>query len=71
MKGDLRNMSAIIVLRKNEYIVRHGMTIRSAILKLELLPESVLPTREGELISEEEIIQDGDTITLISVISGG
>ena len=64
-------MSAKIVLRKNEYIVRHGMTIRSAILKLELQPESVLPTRNGELISEEDIIQEGDVITLIPVISGG
>ena len=26
---------------------------------------------EGKLISEEEIIQDGDVIKLISVISGG
>jgi sulfur carrier protein ThiS len=71
MKGVSRKMSAKIVLRKKEYIVRHGMTIRSAVLKLELLPESVLPTRKGELISEEDIIQGGDVITLIPVISGG
>ena len=71
IKGDPRKMSAIIVLRKKEFIVRHGMTIRSAVLKLELQPESVLPTRKGELISEEDIIQDGDVITLIPVISGG
>ena len=47
------------------------MTIRSALLKLDIQPESVLPTREGELISEEEIINDGDVIKLVSVISGG
>ena len=64
-------MSAKVVLRKKEFIVRHGMTIRSAMLKLELQPESVLPTRNGELISEEDFIQEGDVITLIPVISGG
>jgi sulfur carrier protein ThiS len=64
-------MAAKLTLRKKEYIVRHGLTIRSALLKLNIQPESVLPTRNGELISEEEIIMDGDEITLINVISGG
>ena len=47
------------------------MTIRSALKQLDILPESVLPTRKGELVSEEEIIQDGDVIKLVAVISGG
>ena len=64
-------MPAKIVLRKKEYDIRHGMTIRSALLRMDIQPESVLPTRAGELVSEEEIIKDGDVITLVSVISGG
>jgi sulfur carrier protein ThiS len=64
-------MPAKMILRKKEYPVRHGMTIRAALLKLEIQPEAVLPVREGELVSEEEIIQDGDVIKLVSVISGG
>ena len=64
-------MPAKLILRKKEYPIWHGMTIRSAILKLDIQPEAVLPTREGELVSEEEIIQDGDVIKLVSVISGG
>jgi sulfur carrier protein ThiS len=64
-------MPAKLILRKKEYQVRHGMTIRSALLKLDIQPEAVLPTREGELVSEEEIIQDGDVIKLVAVISGG
>jgi sulfur carrier protein ThiS len=71
MKGYPGKVSAKIILRNKEFSVRHGMTIRSAILKLGLQPESVLPTRKGELISEEDIIQEGDVITLIPVISGG
>jgi sulfur carrier protein ThiS len=64
-------MPAKLILRKKEYEVRHGTTIRSALLKLDIQPEAVLPTRKGELVSEEEIIQDGDVIKLVSVISGG
>lgn len=64
-------MPAKLFLRKSEYTVKHGMTIRSALLKLDLQPESVLPTRDGELVSEEDILQDGDVIKLVSVISGG
>jgi sulfur carrier protein ThiS len=66
-----RFMPAKLILRKKEYNIRHGMTIRSALLQLDIQPESVLPTRNGELVSEEDIIQDGDVIKLVAVISGG
>jgi sulfur carrier protein ThiS len=64
-------MPAKMILRKKEYEIRHGMTIRAALLHLDIQPEAVLPTRDGELVSEEEIIKDGDLIKLVSVISGG
>jgi sulfur carrier protein ThiS len=64
-------MPAKIILRKKEYDIRHGMTIRSALLRMDIQPESVLPTRAGELVSEEEIIKEGDVIKLVNVISGG
>lgn len=64
-------MPAKLILRKKEYETRYGMTIRSALLNLDIQPEAILPTREGELVSEEEIIQDGDVIKLVSVVSRG
>ncbi len=64
-------MTAKLILRKKEYEIRHGMTIRAALKKLEIPPEAVLPTRDGELISEEEILREGDVIRLVPVISGG
>lgn len=64
-------MPAKLIFRKKEYAIEHGMTIRAAVLKLDIQPEAVLPTRKGELVSEEEIIQDGDVIKLVAVISGG
>ena len=64
-------MSATIIIRKKEHTIRHGMSIRSAIKKLGILPESVIPTRNGELVIEDEIIKEGDVIKLVKVISGG
>jgi len=64
-------MTATLTLRNQEFEVKSGMTVRSALEKLEILPESVIATREGELITDDELIEDGELIKLISVISGG
>ena len=60
-----------LILRNKEYEVKPGMTLLSALQKIEVVPESVIATREGEMILEDEILQDGDVIKLIAVISGG
>ena len=60
-----------LILRKQEYEVRPGMTLLDALKKNGILPEAVLATREGELIVEDEILKDGDVIRLVAVISGG
>jgi sulfur carrier protein len=60
-----------MTLRKKVYEVKAGMTIRDAILKLDIIPESVLPVKNGELLTDDEILEDGDEIKLVAVISGG
>jgi len=60
-----------LVLRNKEYEVKHGMTLLAALQKIDVLPESVIATREGEMILEDEILKDGDVVKLIAVISGG
>jgi len=60
-----------LVLRDQEFEVRPGMTMLDALKKNDILLESVLCTRDGELIAEDEILKDGDVIKLIAVISGG
>ena len=60
-----------LILRNKEYEVKPGMTLLSALQKIEVVPESVIATREGEMILEDEILRDGDVIKLIAVISGG
>jgi sulfur carrier protein len=64
-------MAAKLRLRGEEYEVKPGITIRKAMLQHEIQPESVIPTRDGELITEDELIRDGELIRLVAVISGG
>lgn len=60
-----------LILRDKEYEVKAGMTLLSALQKCNIVPESVIATRNGEMILEDEILRDGDVIKLIAVISGG
>lgn len=60
-----------IILRDREFEVRAGMTLRDALRKCGILPETVIATRGGEMITEDEILKDGEVVKLIAVISGG
>jgi sulfur carrier protein ThiS len=60
-----------MTLRDKVFEVRAGMTVRDALRHVGLLPESVLATRKGELITEDEILREGDEVRLVAVISGG
>ena len=64
-------MPVIIKFRDKEFKVRAGMTARDALKKIDMLPDSVLITRDAELITDDEILKEGDQIRLIAVISGG
>jgi len=60
-----------LILRDKEYEVRPGMDLLAALEKCSILSESVIATRDGELILEDEILRDGDVVRLVAVISGG
>jgi len=60
-----------IILRNQEFEVRAGMTLRDALRKCNILPETVIATCQGEMITEDEILKEGETIKLVAVISGG
>ena len=60
-----------IILRDQKYEVKAGSTLLAALNKLEILPESIICVRDGELITEDTILRNGETIKLVSVISGG
>lgn len=48
-----------------------GMRVLVLLKKLALLPETVMVIREDHLLTEDELVQDNDTIEIRSVISGG
>ncbi len=64
-------MAVKLILRNKEYEVPAGITLRAALEKVGILPESVLAIRQGEMILEDEILKEGDVIKLVAVISGG
>lgn len=64
-------MPTVIKLRAQEFEVKPGITVRDAMIKHDIQPEAVIPTRNGELITDDEIIHEGETIRLVAVISGG
>lgn len=67
----LRSSMVTLTLRDQQFEVRAGMTLQAALKKCNILAESVIATRQGELILEDEILNEGDEIKLIAVISGG
>ena len=64
-------MTVKLILRDKEYEVRTGMALVDALKKNNIVPESVIATLNGEMITDDIVLRDGDVIKLIAVISGG
>ena len=64
-------MAVTLSLRGKEYPVKSGMTLRDALRKIGVQSEAVLATRQGQMITDDEILAEGDVVKLIAVISGG
>jgi sulfur carrier protein ThiS len=60
-----------LILRDKVYEVRPGMSLLDALKKSNIVPESVIAIRDGEMITDDEILCSGDVIKLVAVISGG
>jgi sulfur carrier protein ThiS len=67
----VKMMAVTLVLRSKEYQVKPGMTLRAALRKIGIQSEAVLATRQSQMITDDVILNDGDVIKLIAVISGG
>jgi sulfur carrier protein ThiS len=60
-----------VIYRNKTWEVPAGSTIRHIVEKAGINPETVLALREGKLINDATLTQEGDTIKLIAVVSGG
>ena len=65
-------MTVKLVYRDKQFEVQTGMTVRDAIKKVGLQPETVLAVYEGKLMTDDTLLQEGmKTVKLVAVISGG
>lgn len=64
-------MPVTFLLRDKKLEVKSGSTLMDSLKKVNILPESVIAVKNGVMILQDEILKDGDTIKLVSVISGG
>lgn len=62
---------AVLLFRRREFAVRPGLTVREAMLQCGVQPDTVLVTRDGELIDDETVLRAGDRVKLLPVSSGG
>ena len=60
-----------VIYRDKTWQVEAGSTVRHIIEKSGLNPESILALRDGKLINDATLTQEGDTIKLVAVVSGG
>lgn len=60
-----------VIYRDSTWEVKPGSTVRHIIEKAGLNPESILAVRDGRLINDATLTQDGDIIKLVAVVSGG
>ena len=70
----MRNVSqkvAKLVFLGQEFEVRIGLTVRRAIEQCGFSPEAMLAIKDGELITDDLVLREGDEIKLVAVISGG
>ena len=57
--------------RNKEYELPAGMTVRDAIKKVGLQPETILAVVDGKLLTDDLVLREGMTVKLVAVISGG
>ncbi len=65
-------MSITLLLRKQPLTLDgQTITVHDALEKLGLPQESYLVVRDGELLTERDVLRDGDVAKLVATISGG
>jgi sulfur carrier protein len=60
-----------IKLRDKEFSLPGSLTLSQVYKRLGLDAGSYLAVREGEIITEDRLLKDGDLVKLVPVISGG
>ena len=57
--------------KRREIEVEGRRQVRDVLRELDLNPESVLVIRDGNMLTRDDTVESGDTIEILSAISGG
>jgi len=57
--------------RDEEWELEGELSVREAIEEVGLSPDRLIAVRDGEIVNEEVVIQEGDEIKLLALIAGG
>ncbi len=64
-------MKVILRNPRREVEIEGDAPVREVLRRLDVIPETVLVIRDGELLMKTDVVADDDTIELRPVISGG
>ena len=64
-------MKVFIERSKQEKELKFEGTVQELLLYLHINPETVLVSRNDELITESDVVSPVDTVKILSVVSGG
>jgi len=61
----------VVRYRDKEWVFEGRWVVRDIIREVGLVPNTVLPMRDGKLLTEDIMLKEDDEIRLVPVISGG
>mgnify|MGYP001823576919 FL=1 len=64
-------MKVLLRNPRRELEVEGDASVKDVLKRLDIIPETVLVIRDGELLLKTDLVTDADTIELRPVISGG
>jgi len=66
-------MAVILIESENEREIPfvRGDTVLDILSKGEINAETVIVKRNGKIIADDEEVSDGDTLTVLKIVSGG
>lgn len=65
------NITLILDKEEKKIEINEGLTIKDVINDLAISSQTVVSKKNNEIVLEDELIEDGDTIEIIQVIYGG
>jgi sulfur carrier protein ThiS len=60
-----------VIYREKEWELHGRKRVREVIEEVGLVPHMVLAVRDGKLLTEDTLLDEGDQVRLVAVISGG